>query len=87
MGKDRRKKGGNRKQVDSSVPVDVGSESKAQQRPRNRESQEQSQKDDSKNVGSLPRDKISDHPPSQSESKPGETPQALYFLFYMNIFI
>jgi hypothetical protein len=75
MGKDRRKKDGTRKQVDASVPVEVGSKPKSQQGPTNRESGEQRLKDDSKNVDVSLRDKILDRPPSQSDSNPGETPQ------------
>jgi hypothetical protein len=85
MGKDRRKKDGTRKQADSSVPVDVGSEPKAQRGPKHRESQEQSQKDDSKNVDSSQRDKIP-APPSQSVSRPGEAPQVLYFMNVANMY-
>jgi hypothetical protein len=79
MGKDKRKKDGSRKQADPSLLVDAGSEPKAQQGPRNRASREQSQKDGNKNVDSSLRD-ISDYPPSQSDSKPGETPQEFSFM-------
>lgn len=80
MGKDKRKKDGSRKQADPSLPNDVGSEPKAQRGPRNRGSQEQNQKDCSKSADSSLRDKNSDHSPSQSDSKPGETPQEFYFM-------
>jgi hypothetical protein len=80
MDKDKRKKDGSRKQVDPSLPIDVGSEPKAQRGPRNRASQEQNQKDGSKSVDSSLRHNISDHPPSQSDSKQGETPQEFSFM-------
>ncbi|PNF44025.1 hypothetical protein B7P43_G16230 [Cryptotermes secundus] len=70
MGKDKRKKDGSRKQADPSLPIDVGSEPKAQRGPRNRASQEQNLKDCSKSADSSLRDKISDHSTSQSDSKP-----------------
>lgn len=70
MGKDKRKKDGSRKQAEPSLSVDVGSEPKAQRGPRNRASQQQSQKDGSKSVDSSLGDKVLDHPPSQTDSKP-----------------
>jgi hypothetical protein len=74
MGKDRRKKEGSRKQPDTSVPVGVGSEPKAQREPRNRAPEEQGQKDSSKHVDGSARSNVSDHifSSSQSVSKPGE---------------
>lgn len=80
MGKEKRKKDESRKQADPSLPIDVGSEPKAQRGPRNRTSREQSQKDGSKSADSSLRDNISDHSPSQSDSKPGETPQEFSFM-------
>jgi hypothetical protein len=74
MGKDRRKRDGNQKQADCSVPSDGGSEPKAQRQPRNRAPQEQRLKGSSKNVDSSVGDKISDPttPSSQPDSKSGE---------------
>jgi hypothetical protein len=74
MGKDRRKRDGNQKQANCSIPSDGGSEPKAQRQPRNRASQEQRLKDSSKNVDSSVKDKISDPttPSSQPDSKSGE---------------
>jgi hypothetical protein len=72
MGKDRRKKDGNRKQADTSVPNDACSQPKAQREPRNRAPQEQRRTDTNKNTDSSVRDKISDHTTSQPDSKPGE---------------
>jgi hypothetical protein len=74
MGKDKRKKDGSRKQEDPSVPVDIASEPKAHRGPRNRPSREQSQKDGNRSVDISLQDTISDHPPLQPDSKPGETP-------------
>jgi hypothetical protein len=72
MGKDRRKKEGSKKQPDTSVPIGVGSEPKAQRDPKNRVPQEQGQKDSSKHVDGSVRNNVSDHnlSSSQSDSKP-----------------
>jgi hypothetical protein len=74
MGKDRRKRDGNKKQADSAVSSDVDSEPKAERHPRNRACQEQRLKDSGKNVDNSVRDKAFDPtvPSSQPDSKSGE---------------